>query len=313
MARKFSFDLYRLNLVDMDDLFMVGRTAVIRSDEGIVELLEAACAPEHDVTQETKSAEFKWSIRYFSEYQVPERRRHLCSVLLARSVISKDGLIVMDDGIATGTSSSFPPLASTMSIFFDLSRHLVAVEHTGDLAPTAWKDFIEKILQRAAISIGKSTGVSLEPVPEENGILGLFRSFDVLTRLKVTLRIPNPELTRYTKMIYEELVDGDIREYTQDMKNSRGISKSETSRPFATAVLAAQGYKSGEVQMEGIRDGSFDKVLSGSNAARGSIPMLREFVRGMHATAKTKEAKATLIAIIAEIDKIHPKDQPNET
>ncbi|MFH7611859.1 hypothetical protein RA272_31135, partial [Pseudomonas syringae pv. tagetis] len=61
-----------------------------------------------------------------------------------------------------------------MSIFFDLSRHLVAVEHTGDLAPTAWKDFIEKILQRAAISIGKSTGVSLEPVPEENGILGLF-------------------------------------------------------------------------------------------------------------------------------------------
>jgi len=40
---------------------------------------------------------------------------------------------------------------------------------------------------------------------------------------------------------------------------------------------------------------------------------LREFVRGMHATAKTKEAKATLIAIIAEIDKIHPKDQPNET
>ncbi len=241
---------------------MVGRTAVIRSDEGIVELLEAACAPEHDVTQETKSAEFKWSIRYFSEYQVPERRRHLCSVLLARSVISKDGLIVMDDGIATGTSSSFPPLASTMSIFFDLSRHLVAVEHTGDLAPTAWKDFIEKILQRAAIywEIDWSvTGAS----SDENGILGLFRSFDVLTRLKVTLRIPNPELTRYTKMIYEELVDGDIRKYTQDMKNSRGISKSETSRPFATAVLAAQGYKSGEVQMEGIRDGSLTKYFPG--------------------------------------------------
>ncbi len=302
------FDLYRLNLVDIEDLFTTSRASRVCTDSQIVEVLRTASSPDFDENQETRTAQFKWSIREFSEYKLPGEARHLCSVMLARSVVSKDGLIVTDDGIASGTSASYPPLASMMSVFFDLTRHLVAVEHTGELSITAWRDHVERILQNAAVHLGWATSLTLEPVPESNGIVGLFRSFELLTRLKVTLRIPNPELTRYTRAIYEELVESDVREYTQDMKNRAGISKSESARPFATAVLAEQGYRKGEVQFEGVRDGVFETVLSGSIAARGTINTMRDYVRGIQANAKTKEAKNILVSIISEIDKLHPRE-----
>lgn len=308
MARKFTFDLHRLNLVDIEDLFTTNRSSRVSNDHQIVEVLRTASSPDFDESQETKTAHFKWSVREFSEYQLLDRSRHLCSVLLARSVVSKDGLIVTDEGISSGTSASYPPPASIMRVFFDLTRHLVAVEHTGDLSITAWRDHLERILQNAAIKLGWATSLTLEPVPESNGIVGLFRSFELLTRLKVTLRIPNPELTRYTRAIYEELIEIDVREYTQDMRNPAGISKSESARPFATAVLAEQGYRKGEVHFEGVRDGVFETVLSGSIAARGTIPAMRDYVRGMQANAKTKEAKSILVSIINEIDKLHPRE-----
>jgi len=89
------------------------------------------------------------------------------------------------------------------------------------------------------------------------------------------------------------------------------MSKAENARPFASAVLAEQGYKKGEVIIEGIRDDSFQQVSSGSTAAKGNVRSLREFVRGMHANAKTKETQRALSAITAEIDRIHPAPDSN--
>lgn len=308
MARKFSFDLYRLNIVDINDLFLENVDFRLRSDEDILQVIKGACTATFDQIQETRTAVFKWSLREFTSYNDFLKERNLCSVLLARSVMSKDGLIVTDDGIASGTSSSSPPLAAAMVVFFDLSRHLVAVENSGELGRTAWRDFIHKILGESALSLERSSSIELEPVPEKHGIIGLFRSFDRLTRLKVTLRIPNPELTRYTRDIYDDLMTSGVREYTQDMKNPNGLSKAENARPFASAALAEQGYKKGEVQLEGVRNDSFEKVVSGSTAARGAIRALKDFVRGMHANARAKETQNALLAIVNEIDKIHPKE-----
>lgn len=308
MARNFTFDLHRINIVDINDLFLENVDSRVRSDEDIFRVIQTASTAKFDQTQETRSAVFKWSLREFTSYDGLLGGRNICSVLLARSVMTRDGLIVTDDGIASGTSSASPPLAAAMAVFFDLSRHLVAVEHSGELSQTAWKDFIEKILAEAALALGKSSSIELEPVPERHGIIGLFRSFDRLTRLKVTLRIPNPELTRYTQELYEDLAKSGVREYTQDMKNPNGLSKAENARPFASAALAEQGYKKGEVQLEGVRNDTFEKVCSGSTAARGTIAALKDFVRGMHVNAKTKEAQKALLAIVEEIDRIHPKE-----
>lgn len=306
MRRKFNFDLFRLNVVDLEDLFLPDKSSLLRGDSDIVRLIEGACSPDFDKEQETKNAKFKWSLRYFNDYYALFDQRRMISVALARSVLEKDGLIVTDEGISEGSSASNPPLASTMVIFFDMKRHLVAVEHSGDLAQVSWKDHIEKIFDDVALSLGKVSTLRLEPVPEKYEIISLFRSFDKVTRIKATLRIPNPELTRYTKNLFEDLKASDVREYTQDMKNPSGLSKNEDARPFATAVLAQQGYKSGDVRIEGYRDDGFEKVVSGASASRGTICSLKQFVRGMSANAKAKETQKALSEIAKEIDRIHP-------
>lgn len=308
MARKFNFDLFRLNIVDLEDLFMPDQSSLIRGDKDLYQLIEASCAPEFDKDQETSNAKFRWSLRYFNDYTSINQGRPFLSVVLARSVLEKDGLFVTDDGIAEGSSSSNPPLASTMIIFFDLQRHLVAVEHSGELSQVSWKDHLEKIIDDVALFLGKASTVKLEPVPEKHEIIGLFKSFDKITRIKATLRIPNPELTRYTQSLFDDLKASDVREYTQDMKNPGGLSKNEDARPFATAVLAQQGYKAGDVQIEGYRNDTFEKVLSGSNASRGAISSLKQFVRGLSANAKAKETQKVLLEIAKEIDRIHPID-----
>lgn len=312
MSKRFNFDLYRLNIVDFNDLFTdTSQEKRIRSDEDIKNLLSATCNHVYDQEQEARTAVFNWSLREWQCYpKIGERE--ICSLFLARSTISKDGLIVTNDGVSQGKSASSPPLASAATVLFDLTRHLVAVEHTGDLSQTAWKDFFERIIYDTSLALGFTSTIEIEPVPEKHGITNLFKSFDRLTRMRVTLRLPNPELTRYTKKLYDELMESGIREYTQDMKNPNGISKSESARPFASAKLAEQGYKKGDVQFTGIRDDREETVQSGSNAARGSIKQLRDFVRGMHATAKAKETQSALHEIIAELDKLHPRDQTNE-
>jgi len=311
LSSKFNFDLYRLNIQDADDFFHQNTSLRARTDEHILSILSESCKPVYDQDQVTRTAVYRWSIRGYAHHtSLPNRE--IATILLARSTIEKDGYVVTDDGLSPASSSAFPPLASGMVIIFDLNRHLVAIEHTGDLSQTAWKDFLEKILANSALNKGFSSSIELEPVPSKDEIINLFRSFDRVTRLRLTLRIPNPELTRYTIDLFEDLKNSNLREYSQDMKNPSGISKKEDARPFASAALADQGYKKGEVLIEGNRDETFEKISSGNIAARGSIPKLKEFIRGLSANTRTKEAQKILAAITAEIDKISPKEKPSE-
>lgn len=306
MSKRFSFDLFRLNIEDSSDLFIDINLKRLRGDEDIRRLLDIACDPMHDQLQKTKSAVFKWSVRSFIDLSEIAEGRELMHIVLARSILEKDGMSVTDEGLTSSTSISYPPLASAIVCLFDLSRHLVAIEHTGELANTAWRDFLHKILASAARSTEWWSTIELEPVPAHNDIVQLFLSFQRVTRMKVTLRIPNPELNRYTKSVYEDLRNSEIREITQDMKSPGGLSKSPEARPFASAVLAEQGYKKGEVTVEGVRNDTFEIAQSGNEAARGVVKGLREFVRGISVNLRTKEAKNAIAAICAEIDRVHP-------
>lgn len=306
MSKRFSFDLFRLNIEDSSDLFIDKDPKRLRGDADIRKLLEVSCDAENDQIQNTRSAVFKWSVRSFVDLTELTGERELIHIVLARSVLEKDGMSVTDEGLTNSTSISYPPLASTIVCLLDLSRHLVAVEHTGDLSNTAWRDFLHKIFESAARSLEWWSTIELEPVPAHNGIVDLFLSFQRVTRMKVTLRIPNPELNRYTKSVYEDLKNSGIREITQDMKSPGGLSKSPDARPFASAVLAEQGYKKGGVTVEGVRNDTFEVAQSGHEAARGVVKGLRDFVRGINANLRTKEAKAAIAAICAEIDRVHP-------
>jgi hypothetical protein len=306
--QQFHFELYRINIVDNDEMFPdFGKK--MRTDEQILSVLEKASSAEFDTTEETSKAEYKWSIRGFTDYgEIPGRGR-VASIDLAKSTLKKDGLIVTDKDIVSGTSDSHPPLASRMMLIFDMGRHLVAAEYHGELSQSKkWKSMLSKILLHAAYKLDMNSSILLEEVPERHDIIKLFNSFERLTRLRVRLRFPNPELTRYTKSLYTDLQNGGIRDYVQDMRNPGGLSKDEDARPFASIALAEEGYKEGAVVFEGVKDGRFQKENSSEEAARGKLDMLKDFVRGAAANAKSKEAKMVLEAITVEIDRLHPKE-----
>ena len=99
---------------------------------------------------------------------------------------------------------------------------------------------------------------------------------------------------------------GGVREYLNDLKNGSGLSQTEGQLPHAIASLAQDGYKKGEVVMNGVKDGKRRRVKTGRHAARGQVERVRDFIRGQTTIAKTQEARAALGAVLEEIDRVHP-------
>lgn len=300
--QSFQFDLYRLNIVD-DEALLDFMGKPIRSDADIQKLLSHACSADFDQPNETPKFALKWSLRQF--VKVETDKGPVLAVTLARSVVEQVGQTVTDHGIENSIIKAFPPGATSIRLFFRMNRHLVAVEYDSVLLATqAWRYALHEILDAAAKSLEVRSSLRLEPVPQQEEILRVFRSFTTLTRLKLKLRIPNPDLTRYTRQLYESMREAEIREYVQDMKNPNGLNKGINALPHASVSLAQDGYKDGEVTMEGVRSGKKQKVKTGRKAARGKLDQLRDFVRGAGISAKAKETKTVVDAIIEEIDRI---------
>jgi hypothetical protein len=310
--RPLLFDLFRLNVIDEGLLPFMG--AVIRADEEIVRVLSESTDSKFDRITELARATFKWSLREFTIYETDTTGTPtIVGLTLARSVITQRGQTVTDHTIEAALSQLSPPSAETVHVFFLMARHLVVVEYNSSLMSSQlWRDSLHEILDAGARSLEFQSVIRLEPIPREAEVLAAFRSFERLTRLRVRLRIPNPELDRRTERLRRELAAGEIREYTQDMRNPRGLSKSEEHLPFATAAMAQAGYKDGEVTMTGYRDGRRRTVRTGKHAARGRIDGLKDFVRGMAASARSKEAQGAIASILDEVNRIAELPHPPE-
>jgi len=309
--RPLFFDIYRLNIVDEGMLPFMG--AVVREDADVLRILSAASDSRFDRIVETPRATFKWSVREFVLYEVETSvaPRSVAGLTLARSIMTQQGQTVTDSSIEQARSELSPPSAETIHILFYIARHLVAVEYNSALMRTQlWRSTL--LLDASARSLEFQSVLRLEPVPRQAEILTAFRSFDRLTRLRVKLRIPNPELDRRTERLRKELVAGAIREYTQDMRNPRGLSKSEDNLPFATAAMAQAGYKDGEVILNGYRGKKLAVVRTGKRPARLRMERLKDFVRGMAATAKTQETRNAVASILEEVDRLAELPTPPE-
>ncbi len=174
-------------------------------------------------------------------------------------------------------STSTPPLAIPLCLLFDMARHLVAVEFNSTLmASDVWRSTVHEIFDAAAVSLKLRSTLRLEAVPETSAILGAFASFSRLTRLRLMLRLPNPELSRFTEKLKKEMETAGIREYKQDMSNPSGLSQREDALPFASVAMAQDGYKVGEVLMEGIIEGKKKTVRTGKSAARGKVDISKD-------------------------------------
>jgi len=283
----------------------------VQSDDDIRHLLKFACSDEWDYTKEAQTAIYQWGLRDFSMPGEDARSGRVCVVTLAKAVLEKDGAIFTPQGIELGTSRATPPAADFVKLFFDLDRHLVAVEYRSTVTHrSGWLGAFHQILRRAATAAGFSSTIELQAKPRKSEVLSTFLSFQRLTRIKVRLVIPNPELSRFTRSLYQELKEGSVREFLADMKNPNGLSQSEQTLPHAAAAMAEDGYKKGQVVMEGIKDGRKERIRTGTQPARGSVEGIKDFVRGQASTARTKEGQAITEAILKEIDRLADQEDP---
>lgn len=174
------------------------------------------------------------------------------------------------------------------------------------MASRRWLYSLQDMLKKSAEKLGYSTWMEFEPVPKKEEIYETFMSFSRLMRLRVRLRLPNPELSRFAERLFNEMRDGGIQEYLQDMRNTKGLNLQPGRLPRASVEIAQAGYKSGPVRLEGLREDRRTSVDVGTKATRGNIAGFRDFVRGMGKNAKSKEAQTMVNALIEEIDRIAP-------
>ena len=282
--RTLQFEIYRLNIVDEDTLTFDFMGSNIRTDEDIQRVLQRVTDPKFDLDAESGRTVYRWSAREYMEVRSGDDPSSpvTCILTFGRSMLQQRGQTVTDSRIEEALTTLSPPSAEVIHLFFYMARHLVSAEYSSSLMQTlVWRDCLHSMLDSAAEAIELRPGIRLEPLPRDEEIMRAFRSFQRLTRLRVRLRIPNPEMDRRTERLRGEMVESSIREYTQDMKNPAGLSQSEDNLPHATAAMAQAGYKDGEVVMSGIRDGRRRTVRTGKRAARGRMEGLRDFVRGI--------------------------------
>jgi len=157
-------------------------------------------------------------------------------------------------------------------------------------------------LNSAAHGLSYTSLVDLEPIAPRQIVEERLRSFDRITRLRLTLRIPNPDLMPEFKKLFDELEESGIRELTEDMRSERGLKMEANSIPRMSIDMAMNGYRKGSVHVYGQRNGKAERFTIADDVARIDLRDLRSYAEGMEAAADKKGEKRLLKAIIERID-----------
>jgi hypothetical protein len=293
------FRLYRLNLVDRINLF----EKPVRSDQEIFEIVSASSTPTFDSKGEGSRSGWNWSLRNATLGHV-EQRTYI-SALFSHETTWKYGTAVRPEGVVRGRSEMTPPLASTAQVLFDLKRHIVAVEDLPAItqARSGWKSKLELILNTAAHHLSFTSRLVLDEIAPRHVLEQGLENFQRVTRVRVTLRIPNPDLTPFYKKLYEEMKDANVRELTQDIRSESGLDLAVKKLPRMALDMAVNGYREGTIRIYGYRNGKKEKekLTIGQDAARIA---LQEFVHGYEAGNSTAAVNKMARALQEEIDRV---------
>jgi hypothetical protein len=209
--------LYRLNFVDISNLF---RNKSLRSDQDFLEILASAANEIYDTKTKTRASVYQWAIRDFHTDVIAEEQRTYATVTFARSTISRFGPTVTSSGIEIANSESTPPLAQDTLAIIDLKRHILAVEYSSALMQSeSWRKQFEAVLNSAVTAQEFTSYIRLEAITLPEKLNNEISTFEKVTRIALTLRIPNPDLSPTFKRLFDEMNEGSIRELKQDMSN----------------------------------------------------------------------------------------------
>lgn len=316
MSRDFIFDLYRLNVRQESgpghQALPFEGIKLVQSDEDIVKILAHACHPIFARPDEVPTGTYTWSLTNFAELAAKgEDTGQIIGFQVTRSTVQKVGPTPTQDGrTVVGRSDIVPPQSVMAQAICRLDKHLMVIEvFTEFMQSGKWLEMLHGIVDAAAEDLGYLSRLKFEVKPKTSEIESAFRSFDRLTRLQVTLWLPNPEVPDDAKAFYDELVNGGIRKFRQDMSNPNGLNRDPGRLPHAAISIAQAGYKEGELVFEGEKDGEIQEIKTGTNPSRGEVRQVRDIVRGMHIATTDPETKRALKALLREIDRIN-SDEP---
>lgn len=309
MTDIFNFMAYRLIKSTEEDLWSISREKDLLTDDDIVTFWGNACYSQYDVTHSTEKNKYKWSFRKGTSVTDDNDNRLIDIYILGKSLLEKDAMVVDETGFHEDRSYSQPAPADTMTLLVFWKRHIVLVENRSQMITgETWLKHYSEIMVRVAEKMDYKKMPQLENIPPEKSIVSIFYNLLKVTRIKLHLELPNPDMSRLTKELKEKLEEDQIQELKQDMYNPNGMSKKETGLPFASLALAELGYKKGPVTIEGEDEEGPKKYETGKDTAKGSLIGFKNFIKGLRINARTKEGNGMLDAIEAELIRIVPTD-----
>jgi hypothetical protein len=294
------FRLYRLNFVDREQLF----DKPLVADSDVVAVVRAAADQRHDVNRRRTRHGYRWSIRDIVSDTIEESNRPYIAGIFSHETTYRTGPIVRPEGVTYGTSEINPPMAAPVRFFIDLARHIIAFEDVASVMQqkTGWQAIFELILSHASHDLGFTSRVDLEPIAPRQVIEQRIGMFERITRIRLTLRIPNPDLGPTFKKLYDEMKESNIRELTEDMRGERGLEMGPNSIPRMAIDMALNGYRKGNVRVYGRRNGGRDEFTIADDVARLDLRDLRNYAEGMEFASGKAAEKRLLRSIIERID-----------
>ena len=297
--------LYRLNFVDTSNLFA---SKPLRTDEEFLTVLSSATQKLHDTETKTRASIYEWAVRDFHTDVVSEDQRTYATMMFARSTMSKLGPTVTPSGIEIANSESTPALAQNTLVVIDFKRHIVAVEYSSNLMQSdSWRRQFEAVLSSAAQSEGFTSYVRLEAINLPEQLEDEISSLEKVTRIALTLRIPNPDIGPTFKRLYDKMNEASIRELKQEMSNPAGMNTQTGFLPRESLDMALGGYREGKITVNGVRNGEEVSISVGEAAdqvARAKVDGLREYVAGFHDGSSNPEAKRIMRAVLKKVDQV---------
>jgi hypothetical protein len=287
--------------VDREDLFQ----RPVSRDDDLIRIVEAAASEQFDVPQQGPRRGYKWALRnVVADFLDEESDRRFINVTFSREIASHRGPIITSDGIIQGTSTLNPPAATLVRILIDLKRHIFAIEDVPSViqAHTGWKAKLQSILATAAWHMGFSSLFRLDPVAPKDTVEMSLRSFEKLTRLRVTLSIPNPDLGPSFQRLYDEMKKGGVRELAQDMRNERGLNIGPDTLPRAAIDMGLTGYRKGKIRFYGLKENKKEEFVVADDVSRIQIEEVRGYINGYVAASPNAGVKQFGRNIVQQID-----------
>jgi hypothetical protein len=296
------FLLYRLNYEHKPNLFQ----ETLQNDGQLIEVLRNATDPAGDVVKSRTTSGYQWSLREFHLESADDSDGRTCVVLtLARSSLYRAGVMVTDSGFENTISTSSPALAERIIIMLDLKRHLFAVEYNSALMQSdTWRKELERILTRSSHAKDFATKILLIPVPSREELEVRLRKFEKITRVQLTLSLPNPDINSTYERLYREMVEGDVQQLKQDMSNPNGLRLEKSSLPNASLNMAMNGYKRGQIKIRGTSNGKPESITIGDEVTRVEVYGVREFAEGISQGSDDPKVKRAMRAIVKKLDEV---------